>query len=130
MSSSNSNQSVAIGLAVAAAALVAGYLIMNANNETATGGKSIEDKPSNKSRSGSPDRSRTVKDAAETATPVASNISSKDKDLGSGNSANDKAIHAKIEELDKLGKKLFKEKKVRNEMLYSCLFSYPRLTFI
>lgn len=96
--SSNNNQTFAIGLAVAAAALVASYLILNSSSDTATApgsGKSIEDK----SRSASPDRSRSIKDATETATPVASNISNKE------------AIHAKIEELDKLGKKLFKEKK-------------------
>lgn len=114
--SRNTNQTVYIGLAVTAAALVAGYLLYASNTEPAAG-KGGKD-TSNLSQPKSPVRS-TKKESMETTTPVASNIS-KGKGSSSSTSASDKAIHAKIEELDKAGKKLFKEKKVRERIEACC----------
>lgn len=120
MSARHNNQTIFIGLAITAAALVAGYLVLSSNREAADGGGGKDTKPSNLPRSKSPVRSRTTKHAPGTTTPVASNTSGRGKDIGSSTTNTDKAIHAKIEELDKQGKKLFKEKKVRKDATSKC----------
>ncbi|CAB9516470.1 import receptor subunit TOM70 [Seminavis robusta] len=95
--SSQQNQTVYVGVALAATAVIIGYLV--------TRNRTVETpKPPPKGRAGSPER--TKKDILETATPVVSNTSSTKK-----SPQNDKEIQAQIEELDKQGKKLFKEKK-------------------
>lgn len=109
---SSRNQALYAGLAVAAAALVAGYLVLYKNQDLAD--KSLpksSSKPSDDEKAGSKSPVRTTRDATETTTPLVSNTSNR----GSDDSVvqTDKEIHSKIEELDKIGKKLFKEKKVR-----------------
>ena len=114
-SSLRNNQALYIGLAVTTAALVASYLYLSKQQQDAaitegSGGKP-ETKASSKdaaSRSKSPVRTR--KDATETTTPLVSNISGRGKVTSP---QTDKEVHSKIEELDKIGKKLFKEKKVK-----------------
>lgn len=110
--SSQNNQILYFGLAVAAAAVVASYVVLGTDNSHSTGGRKTENKSlkfSDKARPKSPDR--TSKDSAESATPVVSNMSARPDEVSTTSSVDDKKIHSKIEELDKQGKKLFKEKK-------------------
>ena len=131
--SAQSNQAVYIGLAVTAAVALVGYVVLSSKSETGDSGsgKSVESRgrstksSSNESRSKSP--VRTTKDATETTTPVASNTSGRSSDGGSP--ASEKAIHAKIEELDKQGKKLFKEKKVGLEVCCNMSYFCPALYY-
>ena len=121
----NSNQTVYIGLAVTAAALVASYLLYTASQEADSGDAGSKDQDV---RSKSPARS--LKGSAETITPVASNTSKRGKENGGSTATNDKAIHAKIEELDKQGKKLFKEKKVRSWKTILLCLTTPTLPLL
>jgi len=112
MSSQSKNQTLYIGLAVvAAAAAVAGYLVLANQKSNAKGGSSLTTKSVNNDRSKSPDRAA-KRDATETTTPLVSNISGRAVPMPSPTSQSDKEVHAKIEDLDRTGKKLFKEKKV------------------
>ena len=105
---SQKNQALYVGLAVTAAALVAGYLIYSSTTSS-SGGESKEKSTKTDSKS-SPVRSA-KKDATELKTPLVSNTSG--RGISTPNSQAEKEVHSKIEELDKAGKKLFKEKKVK-----------------
>ena len=106
---SQKNQALYVGLAVTAAALVAGYLLYSSSSGNS--GKETSKKTTD-SKSSSPVRTA-KKDPNEQKTPLVSNTS------GRGIPQAEKEVHSKIEELDKAGKKLFKEKKVND-----CLFIY------
>lgn len=107
---SQKNQALYVGLAVTAAALVAGYLLYSSSS-SGNSGKETSKKTTD-SKSSSPVRTA-KKDPNEQKTPLVSNTS------GRGIPEAEKEVHSKIEELDKAGKKLFKEKKVND-----CLFIY------
>ena len=119
MSSPHRNQALYVGLAVAAATLVAGYLLLSNQKSAGNDGGFPKDmkektlKSNDEARSKSPVRT-TRRDGTETTTPLVSNTSGRGVPSGL---QSDKEIHAKIEELDKAGKKLFKEKKVNHATL-------------
>lgn len=109
MSPLQRNQALYVGLAVTAAAVVAGYILLSKRDSSVKGGggASKDLKSKDTTRSKSPARSA-KRDATESATPLVSNTSGRGV---VGSSQSDKEIHAKIEELDRAGKKLFKAKK-------------------
>jgi len=102
---SSRNQALYVGVAVTGAVLVVGYLYMA---KSASCGPSKPKRDPHSSRSRSPDR--TKKEAFETTTPLVSNTSG--RSASAGHHQTDKEIHSKIEELDKAGKQLFKNKRV------------------
>jgi hypothetical protein len=109
------NQALFLGIAVTTATVLIGYAVYRkSHSNKASGGSSPKSAGSSSSKSvDAPSSSKTPpgkssSDDAETSkTPLVSNRrDAPERDT-------DKAVHAKIEELDKAGKKLFKEKKVR-----------------
>lgn len=103
------NQVIFIGIAVTTATVLVGLALWSRKRSKIdeSSPSSGSDKTGTKDSDPSPAKTqgKDFPDATETTTPLVSNKRDADKEA-------DRAIHAKIEELDKTGKKLFKEKKV------------------
>ena len=100
-----------------------GYLVLRRNKpgrppKIAPGGaNNKDDEVEDLSQPLSPERSTQGTGATETTTPLISNTLGRDLDVDQTPPASDnRALHSKIEELDKVGKKYFKEKKVGSWM--------------
>ena len=104
------NQAVYLGIAVTTATLILGFALYSSRSSDSKGGSPPKIVgPSGKGKKGddaAPSDKKSEPAATETTTPLVSNKRESPRDA-------DKAVHAKIEELDKTGKQYFKEKKVR-----------------
>jgi hypothetical protein len=110
------NQTLYLGVAITASILVAGYIWSTRNSQlqgTDSGKKASSGSDGKDKRAESPPRVP-KKDFSETTTPLVSNTTGRGLDV---TPQKDKDVHLQIEELDRQGKKLFKDKKVRASQL-------------
>jgi len=105
------NQLIVIGLAAAASMSLLLWYLTKGSPEKSVDSKQSKKAPASESSNSRsipetpPKKDRSVKTAAEEKTPLVKNTNLAEKE-------DDKDLHARIEELDKKGKVLFKNKQV------------------
>jgi cell division protein FtsN len=116
--SNNNNQTVAIALAMAAAASLALYFYMHQEDEetvkASSKSKKLDDVPSSPA-----DRSLDVDSNLTPKTSNATPEKNPPKKLDEDARLEEKRLHARIEELDKKGKALFRNRQVRFELFWT-----------
>jgi hypothetical protein len=116
MPKSNSSQMIMVGLAAAASLSLVYFLLTRDQDEKAkaeTKQKPTKalDNEGKKSKSISPGSTPPISNTSDDA----ARAEEKNKEISQpGNNMEEKALHAKIEEMDKKGKALFKDKQVRS----------------
>lgn len=108
--SSRNSQILVAGIAVTAAVILGLWFLSKTEKDSGSGGKGSAGKDT-KFAHESPDKPKKSSDAKELLTPLVSN---KTREQAKDEKSDSKALHAKIEELDKKGKVLFKQKQVRH----------------